>query len=126
MKKLLILLFSILISFNSYGEWREIVKNTEGDIFYVDLDTVKGHGGYVYFWNWIEYLKPMPSGYIGGIVYFQGDCGAYQQKGLTASYYKNPMLKDQGDSFTPPDEWIYTPPNSTFRYVLDYVCDYVK
>ena len=33
MKKLLVLLFSILISFNSYGEWEEIAENQRGDIF---------------------------------------------------------------------------------------------
>ena len=45
MKKLTILLFSILISFNSYGEWTEIAKNTDGT-HYIDKDTIKKHEGY--------------------------------------------------------------------------------
>jgi len=31
MKKLLILLFSILISFNSYGEWTKVVEGVDGN-----------------------------------------------------------------------------------------------
>ena len=43
MKKLLLLLFSILISFNSYGEWEEVVESTDGDTYYIDKDTIKTH-----------------------------------------------------------------------------------
>ena len=50
MKKLLIFLFSILISFNSYGEWDEIGVDTAGNTSYIDTDTIKKHGGYVYYW----------------------------------------------------------------------------
>ena len=62
MKKLLILLFSILISFNSYGEWVEIGKNVNGDTFYLDMDTIKEHNGYVYWWSLSDYLKPIETG----------------------------------------------------------------
>ena len=51
MKKLLILLFSILISFNSYGDWIELTKSETGDIFYVDKDRIKGNNGYVYWYH---------------------------------------------------------------------------
>ena len=43
MKKLLILLFSILISFNSYGELVEVTESTDGDISYIDKNTIKKH-----------------------------------------------------------------------------------
>jgi hypothetical protein len=75
MKKLLILLFSILISFNSYGEWEELGKNVNGDIFYIDEDTIKEHNGYVYWWVLVDRLKPSKSGTMSGKTYTQGDCG---------------------------------------------------
>ena len=34
MKKLLIFLTSILVSFNTYSEWTEIAENTDGDLFF--------------------------------------------------------------------------------------------
>ena len=51
MKKLLILLFSILISFNSYGEWTKITETINGDTFYIDISFIKENGGYVFFWD---------------------------------------------------------------------------
>ena len=51
MKKLLILLFSILISFNSFGELTEIGYTDAGNTFYIDNNTIKEHGGYVYWWT---------------------------------------------------------------------------
>ena len=57
MKKLLILLFSILISFNSYGEWEEVAEGMNGDIYYLDKDSIKKHGGYVYFWEYISRVR---------------------------------------------------------------------
>ena len=58
MKKLLIPLFSILISFNSYGEWKELGMNVAGDTFYIDKDIIKEHNRYVYWWVLKDYLKP--------------------------------------------------------------------
>ena len=45
MKKLLIFLCAILISLNSYGEWTEIAKNTDG-AHCIDKDTFNKHEGY--------------------------------------------------------------------------------
>jgi hypothetical protein len=41
MKKLLILLFSLLLSFNSYGEWTKTSEDDDGDAYYIDFQTVK-------------------------------------------------------------------------------------
>jgi chaperonin GroEL len=58
MKKLTILLFSILISFNSYGEWLKVHKNTSGNTSYIGTDTIKERGGYVYWWRLTDYPEP--------------------------------------------------------------------
>jgi hypothetical protein len=57
MKQLLTLLFSILISFNSYGQWTKITES-DGDSIYIDFDTIKEQDGYVYWWVLTDYLKP--------------------------------------------------------------------
>ena len=58
MKKLLLLLISLLISFNSYGGWAYFGDNADGDTFYIDIETIKEHGGYVYWWRMIDLVKP--------------------------------------------------------------------
>ena len=46
MKKLLLLLFSILISFNSYGEWTKVNMDVDSSSYYIDFATVKKIDGY--------------------------------------------------------------------------------
>jgi len=125
MKKLLVLLFSILISFNSYGEWTKVVENTSGDTSYIDTDTIKNHGGYVYFWEMTDYLKPSDNGTLSGKMYKQGDCGMVRFKDLSFSYYKQPMGRGSGRTLTPPDTWDYPSPGTVSIFILDYACDYV-
>ena len=62
MKKLLLLLFSLMLSFNSYGEWTLTYEWDNGDSAYVDLETIKEINGYVYWWE----LKDVPSMMFGG------------------------------------------------------------
>jgi len=49
MKKLLLLLFSLILSSNSYGEWTELWSETE-TTWHVDINTVKELDDLVYFW----------------------------------------------------------------------------
>ena len=53
MKKILLLFFSLLLSFNSYGEWTEIsvVRNEFSEQLFLDFNNLKKKSdGYVYFW----------------------------------------------------------------------------
>ena len=121
MKKLLILLFSILISFNSYGKWTNLIES-EGNNFYIDIDLIKAHGGYVYWWQMIDYLKPFKTGTLSNKAYQQGDCGIDRKKVLSIIFYNQPMGRGAGDPFTPPDEWQYPTPGSNGAAMLEYVC----
>ena len=38
MKKLLVLLFSVIISFNSYAEWSLVARSTDKSEYYIDFD----------------------------------------------------------------------------------------
>ena len=65
MKKILVPLFSLIISFNAYGEWTFVVKgepsNNNVYTHYVDFDSVKINGN-IYNWQLTDYLKPEPFG----------------------------------------------------------------
>ena len=126
MKKLLILLFSLIISFNAYGDWTYQGDSVDGDTNYLDMDTIREHSGYVYFWTLIDYLKPTEYGDMSSKMYTQGDCGVYRIKYLSFTHSKQPMGKG-GETNNPPNpEWIYPPPGSGMDYDLSLVCDYVK
>ena len=127
MKKLLILLFSILISFNSYGEWTKITENvTWGDTFYIDYDTIKSHNGYVYYWGLSDYLAPTESGHMSAKIYYQSDCGLDRMKYVSGTFYSESMGKGTISTSPPPDDWMYPPPDSVYGFILDSVCDYVE
>ncbi len=127
MKKILILLFSILISLNSYGEWTKINDDTEGSGYFIDLDAVIKHDGYVYFWRLKNYLKPTEWGDLSTKVYREGDCSLKRFKHLSYIWYKQPMGILESDSNTPTDpKWEYPDPDSIGYRLLNYVCDYVN
>jgi len=127
MKKLLILLLSILISFNSYGEWTEVSKST-GDTFYIENDTIKEHGGYVYYWMMIDSLEPWAeSGFLSDQTYNKVDCGIFRNQILSFIFYERSMGRGTGITDEPSNlQWTYPSPGSVGKSILNYVCDYVK
>ena len=110
MKKLLILLFSLLISFNSYGEgfftdlldsltsstsktkWTLIeIDSGMGDTVYIDKNSIKKRNdGYVYYWELTDHLKPS-MGNMSVLFYLEGDCVAKRYKYLKMIAYSRPM-----------------------------------
>jgi len=125
MKKLLILLFSILISFNSYGEWTLISESETGDTFYIDKDSIRKHNGFVYWWDMGNRLEPSDTGTFSIEYYAKGDCGMFRQKTLSYIFYKQPMGKGENSSLNDEQPWDYPSPGSIGQIILDYVCDYV-
>jgi len=116
-----------MFSSTSYAEWTKVSDSLSGNIFYVDFDRIRKHGGYVYYWRLIDYLKPDKDGDLSGKVYTQGDCKLFRNKYLSASYHKEPMGEGTGDVQEPVEKgWIYYPPNSPIETLLKSVCDWVK
>ena len=126
MKKLLILLFSLLVSFNSYGELVEVTDNTRGDTFYIYTDTIKKYEGYVYWWDMVNYLKPKSTGDFSVKYYNQGDCGINRYKTLSNIFYKQPMGNGESEISNWGTDWKYPSPGITSYIILSKVCDYVK
>ena len=138
MKKLLILLFSILISFNSYGEWIKVSESVDGDSYYIDLDTLKERDEYIYWWQMKDYLKPNESETMSDKAYIQGDCELTRTKVLSLIFYEQPMGKGTGESLDSlgvlmdfynlplePFSWMYLPPDSIGAFMLEQSCSLV-
>ena len=127
MKKLLALLFSIFISFNSYGEWIEVSKGaTTGNTTYIEVDRIREENGYVYFWILQDLVIPNDWGDMSIKAYWQGECGVIRMKSLSTIFYSQPMGEGTSESDNSPKEWEYLSPDSTGEAMLDYACDYVK
>jgi hypothetical protein len=125
MKKLLLLLFSVMISFNSYGEWKKLdALSVSGITHYIDNLTIKKHDGYVYFWMMIDIIEPTSGDGFSSKIYVQCDCGLVRFKILSQIDYLYPMGRGSSvDAYNPPNrKWVYPPPDDKF---LDYICDYV-
>ncbi len=132
MKKLTILLFSILISFSSYGGWfssdsglKKVSTSTWGSTFYIDTDTIKEHDGYVYYWYLEDFLKPDPFGSMSYKSYKQADCKRSRYKGLSTIYYLQPMGTGQGDSSEGMKIWGPAFDDTAGGILFNYACDYV-
>jgi hypothetical protein len=122
MKKLLLLLFSLMLSFNSYGEWTPLSVNLKGDVFYLDLERTNEKDGNVYYWYMKDMIEPI-EGYMSGNTYIQGDCVLNRFKELSTQAYLKPMGEIISDSYTDPNpQWDYYPPNTVGESLLDIVC----
>ena len=144
MKKLLILLFSILISFNCfglqrvlvpelnlYGEWTKFFTDEEGEIF-IQKDTIAEKDGFVYWWTLGNLNQPDDeNGMMSFTIYNQGDCNLNRTKGIHVVFYEKPMGMGTSDRYFQDDEyisyneWEYTTPETITSDLLDYVCEYV-
>ncbi|MDA9357495.1 hypothetical protein N9R34_01350 [Candidatus Thioglobus sp.] len=126
MKKLLILLFSILISFNSFGEWKKVGENA-GGTYYIDSEKIREGNRYVYWWSLSDYKTPNSYGDMSSKVYNETDCEVFRTRILTGDYYEQPMGMGSSVNETSDNpKWIYPTPGSSREYVTKYICDYIK
>jgi len=127
MKKLLVLLFSLLISFNSFGDWKWIGDNANSNDYYIDFEKIKKVDGYKYYWFLTDLLKPDKDGDFSYVSYVQGDCKLSRYMNLSEFYYKQPMGEGKVTTNTPENpKWSYPPPDSMNEYLLEQVCDSVN
>ena len=126
MRKLLALTVLVLtvLSTPVFADWTKVEENVHGDTFYVDFERIRKHGGYVYWWDLTDYLKPK-IGDLSGKTYKQGDCKLFRFKVLSNSFHKEPMGGGTGEISEPIGEngnWQYPPPNSVQEGFLKSVC----
>ena len=126
MKKLLVLLFSILISLNSYGQLVKVTEDNNGGVYYIYTDTIKEHDGYIYWWELSDFLTPFSSEYISAKAYKKGVCEIKVQNLLYIYYYES-MGKGKSENYRPDNpKWNYPSPDSINEGLMSFACDYVK
>ena len=115
-----------MFSSSSYAGWTKVGESVDGNSFYVDFERIRKHGGYVYYWELIDKLKPNSYGNLSDKTYSQVDCKLFRFKRLSFSFHKEPMGGGTGDISAPLGEngnWIYPSPNSIGELILKQVCN---
>ncbi len=116
------LVFTVMFSSTSFGEWTELDKGVSGDTYYVDFERIRKHNGYVYWWQLRDYLKPY-QGVLSTKMYHQSDCKLFRYKILSFSFHKEPMGGGTGRVQEPIQKgWKYPNPDSINEFILKSVC----
>ena len=122
MKKILVFLIFLSISFNVYSQWKFHSSSLKGETFYLHIDSIKSDDSYVYFWYLKNYLMPNKFGDFSSKVYVQGDCNNIRLKYLIYIWYSQPMGKGLGERSDEASEWEYPTSESVGIELLEEAC----
>ena len=122
MKKILLLLFSLTLSFNSYGEWTELPASNSEEQGFIDFDNLQERSdGYVYWWMMTSYSNASEK------LYIQTDCQAGRIKPLQEDYHNEPMGGgDLTSSIESDIGWYYPAPDTGIYRFVEVACEMAK
>jgi len=122
MKKLILLSFSLLLSFNSYGEWTRVGLDSEKTI-YIDINTIIEKDEFIYWW----YMLDSNLNDYSVKLYAQGDCLFPRLKILSRLDYYQAMGLGESYNDTPDNPlWEYYPPDTWEGFLLGNACKLVN
>ena len=131
-----IILFSIILLFSINGfaaNWTNISENNSGSSFYFDVEIIKKHKGFVYFWILIAYLKSTEIGTHSDISEYKVNCVDEKQTWLSNTFYSQPMAKGEIITENIPvwnyygstlNEIRYLTPGSLGHNILKEICNF--
>ena len=131
MKKLLLLLFPLILSFNSYGEWTLFGEDESNESnYFIDLESVKKQDKYIYWWMLVDFFLPLEDeldvyeGDMSAKSFVQGDCELNRTKFLSLYTFKKPMGEEASsmDLAETNPKWDYLPPDSMGESMLYLSC----
>ena len=123
MKKLLLLLFSLILSFNSYSEWTELpeIDADFAEQGFIDFDNIKRKSdGYVYWWMMVSHSNTSEK------YYWQTDCEAERINPLQGDLHSEPMGGGEVTSFEPDEGWTYPAPDTGLYRFVEVVCEMAR
>ena len=117
------LVFTMMFSSTIFGEWK-MMGNDEDTKFYIDVERIRKHDGYVYFWSLTDYSKPFTkSKLLSSKNYYKVDCDLFRYKILQYVYHKESMGRDIGETDEPHNKgWRYPQPNLFDEFFVKFVC----
>ncbi len=120
---LLVIIFIFLFSNTSWSEWKFVIETMNGSKYYYDKDRVRKSGKYLYFWELIDYLKPL-GGDLSVTSYTELDCSIFRFKNLKLQFYNKQLGEGKMTTdTTPSDEWNYPQPDTVVEIRYKYICE---
>ena len=124
MKKIYLLLFSLILPFSSYGEWVDFVTDANNNIHYVDFDEMTKNDGYIYYWEMTNYANPTDR-FLSIATYREADCDLHRFKDLTFNGYTQEMAEGEPETIDLTkleEDWAHPIANSLGEFIFSSVC----
>ena len=121
MRKVLLVL-SMLISLNSYGEWTYVISGSDGSKTYIDTNRIRKTNGYTFFWVMDNYGTRDKYGDMSSKLLRKADCGEYKTQVVAASFHTKPWGGGSSSSENSSPDWNYAYPGSIAEEWLNYIC----
>ena len=128
MKKLhiffIFLFFEISNAYSSDFEWEQVLKTEEGNIVFIDKNSINQKGDKIFFIKMHEYSDFNNYGEKSSIIHHEVDCKNLKFKYLTDFYFKLPMGEGE-PSFVGNEEsdWIEVKDDTILKFLVSYVCN---
>ena len=120
LKKLIVLLFFLLLSFNTYAVWTEIpiIEDDSIEQGFIDFDNLKRkNDGYVYWWMMTSRSDSSEK------IYLRTDCEGERMNPLQADFHDKPLGKGESTSIQSSEGWTYPAPDTAMYRFLGVVCE---
>ena len=129
MKKLHIIptiFLSLMMTSVAYAKWTEVGKNVVGDTYYVDFERIKKDDGKVYYYELIDFAKPLKNGEVSIKEYREAECGPFRHMWINFKSYNGPMASGTiiGSDVNTKRWWTYPDPDTVAEYKLKAVCNH--
>ena len=122
--------FFILLLTNFYAnsseyEWYKIITTKEGNIFFVDKNSIKKEGNIVFFTKLHEYSEVNKFGEKSSIIHHKADCKKMRLKYLKDFYFNLSMGSGEPSFIGEEDsDWITIKDKSISSNLVKFVCNY--
>ncbi len=122
------LIFIIPLLFSTYVfadyNWKKIGSNTNGDVNYIDLLSIKRVGDNVFYFNLMDYIKPTKKGRLSSKVYFEVNCKDLSYRYIKDFYYNEPMGNGEPFIIDKISEWKENTTGSLGEATRKFACNY--
>ena len=123
----IVIILSILYPVNCFADfnWKKMGSNSKGDVFYIDLLSIKKVGNKVFYFTLTDYIKPTSLGDLSSKVYGEVNCLNFSFRYLKDFYYQQPMANGEPSTvFDEVSEWIENKKGSMFEILNKFACNY--
>ena len=105
-------------------QWVEVLKTDNGNIFFIDKNSINKKGDKIFFIKMHEYSDFNDYGEKSSIIHHEVDCKNLKFKYLTDFYYKLSMGEGE-PSFVGNEEsdWIEVKNDTILKVLVSYVCN---